>query len=109
MRYAQRLKSLCHYVALSCKGGEGKTPATADVAAAINNSGEFEELIALTEDNISRRYYGIDLEAIEEFERFRAEISERETYMEKLFDFNYAMEAVRSIIKGRQRDEAFAG
>ncbi len=52
----------------SCKGSEGKTPATADVAAAINNSGEFEELIALTEDNISRRYYGIDLEAIEEFE-----------------------------------------
>ena len=52
----------------SCKGSEGKTPATADVAAAINNSGEFQELIALTEDNISRRYYGIDLEAIEEFE-----------------------------------------
>ncbi|MEE1279891.1 MAG: DUF4358 domain-containing protein [Oscillospiraceae bacterium] len=52
----------------SCKSEEGKTPATADVAAAINNSGEFEELIALTEDNISRRYYGIDLEAIEEFE-----------------------------------------
>ena len=52
---------------------------------------------------------GREAEAIEEFERFRAEISEREAYMEKLFDFNYAMEAVRSIIKGRQRDEAFAG
>ena len=32
-----------------------------------------------------------------------------EIYMEKLFDFNYAMEAARAIIKGRQRDEAFAG
>ncbi len=52
----------------SCSQNESKNPATGDVAAAIHNSGEFAELIALTDDNIVRRYYGIDLEAIEEYE-----------------------------------------
>ena len=52
----------------SCNKEEGKTPATADVAAIISDSAEFTELIALTDDNIGPRYYGIDLEAIEEYE-----------------------------------------
>ena len=52
----------------SCAGGSGKTPATQEVATAINDSTEFSELIALTDDNITRRYYGIDLESIEEYE-----------------------------------------
>ena len=52
----------------SCNKEEGKTPATADVAAIISDSVEFTELIALTNDNIGPRYYGIDLEAIEEYE-----------------------------------------
>ncbi|MBQ8869251.1 MAG: DUF4358 domain-containing protein [Oscillospiraceae bacterium] len=52
----------------SCNKEQGKTPATADVAAVISDSTEFTELIALTDDNIVRRYYGIDLESIEEYE-----------------------------------------
>lgn len=52
----------------ACNKEEGKTPATADVAAIISDSVEFTELIALTDDNIGPRYYGIDLEAIEEYE-----------------------------------------
>ena len=52
----------------ACNKQEGKTPATADVAAIISDSTEFTELIALTDDNIGPRYYGIDLEAIEEYE-----------------------------------------
>ncbi len=52
----------------SCNKQEAKTPATADVAAIISDSVEFTELIALTDDNIGPRYYGIDLEAIEEYE-----------------------------------------
>lgn len=51
-----------------CGQKEGKTPKTADVAAAIYESGEFSELIALNDENIVRRYYGIDLESIEEYE-----------------------------------------
>lgn len=52
----------------SCSKEEAKTPATADVAAIISDSVEFPELIALTDNNIGARYYGIDLEAIEEYE-----------------------------------------
>ncbi len=52
----------------SCAKEEGKTPATADVAAIISDSVEFPELIALTDDNIGSRYFGIDLDAIEEYE-----------------------------------------
>jgi len=52
----------------SCGNNAGKTPATADVATAIHDSTSFSELIALNDDNITRRYYGIDLEAIEEYE-----------------------------------------
>ncbi|MBQ8338172.1 MAG: DUF4358 domain-containing protein [Oscillospiraceae bacterium] len=52
----------------SCNKEQGKTPATADVAAVISDSTEFTELIALTKDNIGSRYYGIDLDAIEEYE-----------------------------------------
>lgn len=52
----------------SCKGEEAKTPAVKDVVAAIQDSGEFAELVALSDDNIATRYYGIDLEAIEEYE-----------------------------------------
>lgn len=62
------LVSLFAVVLCSCSGGNGKTPATADVATAVNDSTSFSELIALTDDNIARRYYGIDLEAIEEYE-----------------------------------------
>ncbi len=51
----------------SCSKNEGKTPATSDVVSAIESSTKFEELIALTDDNIGRRYYGIDLDAIEEY------------------------------------------
>ena len=52
----------------SCSGGNAKTPAVKDVANTIRESGEFAELVALNDDNISTRYYGIDLEAIEEYE-----------------------------------------
>ena len=53
---------------VSCSKEEVKTPETAQVATVINDSVEFTELIALNDDNITRRYYGIDLEAIEEYE-----------------------------------------
>lgn len=52
----------------SCSGGSNKNPAPADVAAAVKENAQFTELIALTDDNISRRYYGIDLEMIEEYQ-----------------------------------------
>ncbi len=52
----------------SCAKNEGKTPEVTSVTEAIKRSGEFEELIALTDDNIVRRYYGIDLEAIESYD-----------------------------------------
>ena len=52
----------------SCGEKPGKTPATADVAAAISDSTEFSELMPLNDNNITRRYYGIDLDDIEEYE-----------------------------------------
>ena len=52
----------------SCKGEQTKNPAVKDVANAISESTEFGELVALNDDNIATRYYGIDLEAIEEYE-----------------------------------------
>ncbi len=52
----------------SCKGEEAKSPAVKDVVTAISESTEFAELVALNDDNIATRYYGIDLEAIEEYE-----------------------------------------
>lgn len=52
----------------SCKGTEAKSPAVADVVKAIRESTSFSELVALNDDNIATRYYGIDLEAIEEYE-----------------------------------------
>ena len=52
----------------SCKGEEAKTPAVKDVVTTISESGKFAELVALNDDNIATRYYGIDLEAIEEYE-----------------------------------------
>ena len=55
-------------VLCSCSNNSSKNLATADVATAINDSASFSELIALTDENIARRYYGIDLEAIEEYE-----------------------------------------
>ena len=53
---------------LTACGGSAKTPAVNDVANAIRESAEFSELAALNDDNIASRYYGIDLEAIEEYE-----------------------------------------
>ena len=52
----------------SCKGEEAKSPAVKDVVGTIQKSGTFAELVALNDDNIATRYYGIDLEAIEEYE-----------------------------------------
>lgn len=51
----------------ACGKTEGKTPATADVARAVKESTSFAELIELNNDNIGRRYYGIDLDSIEEY------------------------------------------
>ena len=45
---------------------EMKTPTTKSVAEAIKNSTEFEELIELTSDNITSRYF-FDAETVEEF------------------------------------------
>ncbi len=50
-----------------CAKEEIKTPATADVVSSVEKSTSFDELVALTNENITRRYYGIDLEAIEEY------------------------------------------
>ncbi len=55
--------SLC----LASCSEKAKTPATLEVADAIKASTKFDELIALTDDNIGRKYYGIDLEEIEEY------------------------------------------
>lgn len=54
-------------VLCSCGEAEQKNPATKDVAEAIKASTSFTELIELNNDNIGRRYYGIDLESIEEY------------------------------------------
>lgn len=51
----------------SCKKDGGKTPATNAVADAIKQSAEFVELVELTNDNITRRYFGIELEDIAEY------------------------------------------
>lgn len=53
-------------VFVSC-AKQNKNPATEDVVKAIKGSASFTELIALTDDNIGRRYYGIDLDDIEEY------------------------------------------
>jgi len=66
--FALLLVSLICTCLCACSSSEGKTPATADVATVIADSGEFVDLMALTDDNIVRRYYGIDLEAIEEYQ-----------------------------------------
>ncbi len=50
-----------------CGKKEGKTPDTAAVADAIEKSGSFDELIDLTDDNIARRYYGLDLDAVDSY------------------------------------------
>ena len=47
--------------------------------------------------------------AIAAFEIMREKLSEREVYLEKVFDFTLCMEAMRRIIKGKQRDDAFGG
>ena len=47
--------------------------------------------------------------AIAEFEVMREKLSEREVYLEKVFDFTLCMEGIRRIIKGKQRDDAFGG
>ena len=70
---------------------------------------EFNDYAEKLAEPLILKAEGKEQEAIDQFEIFRAEVSKREAYMEKLFDFNYAMEAARAIIKGRQRDEAFAG
>ena len=61
------LAALAVFCLASCSAAQTKTPATADVAKAIQESGSFTELVALNNDNIATRYYGIDLEAIEEY------------------------------------------
>ena len=52
----------------SCAGGSNKNPAPKDVVAAVKESTQFEELLPLEEAPLSRRYYGIDLEVIEEYQ-----------------------------------------
>ena len=52
---------------------------------------------------------GKNEKAVGAFEKMRKELSQSEIYVERQFDFGYFIEAVRRIIKGRQRDEAFAG
>jgi len=52
---------------LTACGKQAKTPATKEVADAIKESAKFDELLELTDDNIGKRYYGIDLEDIEEY------------------------------------------
>lgn len=52
----------------SCGGNSAKNPAVKDVVSTVRESTEFAELVALNDDNIATRYYGIDLEAIEEYE-----------------------------------------
>ena len=52
---------------LTACGKQANTPATKEVADAIKESAKFDELLELTDDNIGKRYYGIDLEDIEEY------------------------------------------
>lgn len=51
----------------SCGKDGGKTPETKAVADAIKQSTEFVELVELTNDNITRRYFGIELDEIVEY------------------------------------------
>jgi hypothetical protein len=52
---------------------------------------------------------GKDDLATEAFETMRREVSKREIYFEHQFDFGYFIEAIRRIIKGKQREDAFSG
>lgn len=58
---------LTFVLVLTACGAQAKTPATQEVADAIKESATFDELLELTDDNIGKRYYGIDLEDIEEY------------------------------------------
>lgn len=58
---------LTFVLVLTACGAQAKTPATKEVADAIKESATFDELLELTDDNIGKRYYGIDLEDIEEY------------------------------------------
>lgn len=61
------IAALTLILCLTACGKEAKNPATKDVADAIKASTKFDELLALTDDNIGKRYYGINLDEIEEY------------------------------------------
>ena len=60
------LAALTFAICFTACGKEAKNPTTKSVAEAVKNSTEFEELIELTSDNISSRYF-FDPEIVEEF------------------------------------------
>lgn len=71
--------------------------------------GEHADIMDKLAEVIAIKASGDNEGAVVAFEKMRGEVSEREAYMDRHFDFGYFIEAIRRIIKGRQRDEAFGG
>ena len=70
----------------------------------LKEHGDYSKMLA---DVFILKAEGKNEEAISAFEVMKDKLSEREIYLENVFDFTLCMEGMRRIIKGKQRDDAF--